>query len=218
MLVSELLPKAHLVATGKVNKLVSNDKNWTKLLQISNILLQTWATEPSADWQSLYEDIDIGTITATDTFDLDSTIQRVSNKPGDFIKIVKGDQTFKFDLVPASELSRSGDQACSRYGSAIKFNKTFKSTDSEFGGALLIPSYTYPATLTSGNQRVPMDDPNWLVFMVAAEWVRNDLTLAQNYPNLIALANNTMSGMKIANMSQSSQAFRVPVMRNVRSW
>lgn len=205
MIVSDLLANAYLIGTGKTSKMAVGDKNWTTLLQYANIALQTWASEPGAEWASLYKQVDCGTITNTSAYDLDDSIRALSTKPGDPIQIVTTDGAiYHFDLVKPDELQMSGDRVCARIGNQIVFNREFDSSDTEFGGTLLVSAYLYPATLENENDTVQIDDPNWLVYMVAAMRVQNDSVLAYNYPNLVSVANNIMTNMKLANMGQQS--------------
>lgn len=64
--------------------------------------------------------------------------------------------------------------------------------------------YTKPKHLAKGRDKVPVDDPNWLVLMVAADYARAKRTLAHKYPLFIAEADNAMNGMKEANQLKAT--------------
>lgn len=216
MKVSELVNKAYLIATGKNTPVSITDKNGSKLLQLANIYQELWASEPNTSWNSLYEDVEIGTISNTDTYDLDSSIRRISNRSGDSIKVVKDNTTNLFPLVSPDELTGSGDNVCAQIGSSLKFNRTFTADDQLFGGIIVVPAYTNVPVLSKENDTVAVDDPNWLVFSIAAKWSMDDSLLVQNYPNLLQIANNAMAAMKKANQPQISSAYRTRATPNMR--
>lgn len=215
MQVSQFVPATYLKATGQVFDGESGDEDWQKILAIANRYIDAWVAEPGVEWESTYVYTDIGTISTTDLYDLDESIFRVSNDAGDPIVIrnTDGSQT-KFYLVASNQLGRyTSGNFVSRYGNQLKFNRTFTSTDLEYGGTIQVPGYVKPDYLVNPNDEVPVDDPNWLVLISAAEWTRTDLTQAQNYPLLIAEANNSMTAMKQANRPAVQDIVKWPVAR-----
>jgi len=76
----------------------------------------------------------------------------------------------------------------------------------------------YPEKLTSAGSTVPVDDPNWLVKITAAEWVRNDSVRQNQYPNLIAEANALMEKMKEANDGSQVSDVLIDMPSLGRSW
>jgi len=180
--------------------------------------IDAWAKEDT--WNSLYDPgVDCGTISATDTFDLDDTIRVVSTEPGDYVQIVRTDgNTTSYQTVPADELKRyTSGNYCARVGSTLVFNNAFKTTDAEYGGTLKVPAYVYADHLVNATDEVPVDDPNWLVAMTAADWTQTDLTLAQNRNDFLAEANDLMVSMKRHNSAQVNSINTPPIV-NVRSW
>lgn len=216
MTLSELIAKAYLTATGDVSTLTSTDDDYKKLLAIANTTLHDWATEPGVDWASLYDPaIGSGTVSNTDTYDLDDSIRVISQKEGDYVRIIDATDSTKhydYSTVEPSRLKyyTSGNY-CARVGSTLKFNKTFTSDDKEYGGTIYVPAYTTPDDLANPNDDVPVDDPNWLVYMTAAEYVRSDIVLQAQYPNLVAKANAAMDGMKEANGAQVQTIVKEPI-------
>lgn len=205
MTLTELIAKAYLAATGDVSTLASSDEDYKKLLSLANTIQHDWATEPGVNWASLYDPaVSIGTVSAADTYDLDDSIRQLSTAVGDYVVITHTDgQVSKYQLVSPEQLPQyeSGNY-CARVGRTIKFNKTFASSDPQYGGSITVPAYITPDDLVNATDEVVVDDPNWLVYMVAAEYVRSDIVLRDQYPNLVAKANNAMQGMKEANRPQ----------------
>lgn len=204
-----------LTATGENSTAVSGDDDWLKVLSLGNLAIDEWSNE--TDWVSLYSIVSIGTVSATASFDLDDTIRKLSNQEGDFVRINHTDGTSYTDYTVVApnklKLYDTTARVCARIGVQLVFNKAFVSTDPQFGGTINVPGYLFPDHLVADSDEVPVDDPNWLVMATAAEWARNDLTLAQNYPLILAKANELMASMKTANAPQVNTIARVPVAR-----
>lgn len=210
MTTSEFVHACILKATGKASTLVSTDTKWVKIVGIGNRQIKKWETE--TDWNSLYDpDYSIGTVTATDSFELDDEIRKISDNVEDPVRIVY-DSTNNlytdYRVVSADRLkSYPTGHYCAQVGRTLKFNKAFVSTDTEFGGDIQVPVFLYAEELTT-NGEVPVDDPEWLVCMTAAEYVRNDVTKQNQYPNLVAEANAILDLMKETNDGQITTAAR----------
>lgn len=221
MLVSNLIPASYLRATGTVSTLTSSDGDWTKLLQLADYYQQTWANEPGVDWVSLYSPaVACGTVTATDTFSLDSSIHKVSQGADDPVRIYWTDGVKYTDFIVVSP-DRLKDYAGGNYvavsGNSLKFARTFTAADPEFGGTINVPAYTLPAALTGGTDTIAVDNPYWLVTMCAAEYTRNNLVRQNQYPNLLAEANELMKKMIENNDPQQDGVVMHPVALG-RSW
>jgi hypothetical protein len=63
----------------------------------------------------------------------------------------------------------------------------------------------YASQLVDDTTDVPVDDPNWLVTITAAEYVRNDIVKQNQYGNLVQEANDLMENMKADNDAQVSE-------------
>lgn len=217
MTVETLIPAAWLKATGEVFDGETGGEDWNKALAIANRYIDAWMGEPGADWDSTYHTVDCGPVAATDTFVLDASIYRVSNDAGDPVRIVHTDGNHTdYVLVSAGQLNRYNDRACARIGRQLKFAKAFTETDPQFGGTLQVPGYVKPDYLVNPDDTIPIDDPNWLVLVTAAELARTDLTQAQNYPLIIGEANNAMTAMKQANRPQLQAITKYPVAQGTR--
>lgn len=216
MTTSELVAAVILRATGEVSTAASGDSEWEKVRGIANFYINTWANEPGVDWNSLYTpELSFGAVTATDSFTFPAAAINVSDQAGDNVRIDHSNGTgyTDFEFVTANSLKRYylGNKAtplgdvCAQIGRNLVFNRRFVATDPEFGGTIKVPSYALPAPLVETTDLVPVDDPNWLVVVCAAEYVRNDITLQNQYPNLIAEANSIMSDMKSNNDTAAYQ-------------
>src|ERR1700757_1683819 len=110
MIASEFVAAVILKATGKTSTATSGDTKWTKVLGIGNYYIDQWQNEPGVDWNSLYDPLfNIGTVTATDTFDLDlDTIRKISDADQDYVRIVHTDgKTYTdYTVVPADTLKQ----------------------------------------------------------------------------------------------------------------
>lgn len=227
MTTSEFIAGVILKATGKVSTSVEGDVKWTKVLAIANQYIKIWADEPNVDWNSLYDpELTIGTVTATDRFELDTDIRKLSDTRGDVVRIDHTDGGYtNFDIVSAENLKRyySGDKSssngnyCAQIGTNLVFNRSFTSTDLEYGGTIKAPVYNYPEPLVAIGDTVPVDNPMWLVIITAAEYVRNDVVRQNQYPNLVAEANQLMQRMKDDNEAQVESAYMIPITLG-RTW
>src|ERR1035437_4715626 len=115
MTATEAMQAIFLKATGKVASFVLTDTKGVKILGLMNFYSQRWASESGIDWISLYNpNLNIGTVTATDTFNLDlSTIRKLSQQEGDNVRIIWTGDTgtitnpvkfTDYELVPGDRL------------------------------------------------------------------------------------------------------------------
>lgn len=229
MTTSEFVAQAYLKASGKVSSLTSTDTKYIKLLAIANTLIQTWQNEKDVDWYSLYTaELSLtDLVTATNTFALPATVRKISDARGDFVRIhwTDGENFTDFDVVTPDTLKSYDTSAnvCAQIGSNLVFARTFATEDSEFGGTIKVPVYTFAPTLvessptTGQTTTVPVDIPEWLVIMSAAEFVRNDITKQSQYPNLVNEANQLMQRMKDDNEAQISEV-HIPFVAEGADW
>lgn len=207
-----------LRASGELSTASFGDDDYAKVVQLGNIKIDAWAKETT--WNSLYDPgVDCGTISATDSFDLDDSIRVVSSEPGDWVQIVKTDgNVSNYQTVEAQDLKNypSGNY-CAKVGQTLRFNKAFTSDSPEYGGTLKVPAYLYADHLAKANDTVPVDDPNWLVAATCADWVQSDLTLSQNRDDFLAEAADLMTAMKKNNAAQV-KTVNTPQIVNTRSW
>lgn len=198
MTLQELINAVMLKATGKPTILASNNTKWEKIRGIANYYQQAWLHEPGQHWNSRYERArQIGTITNSDEYELEEDIAEVSTAKGDniYVQTAGGDKV-KFQLVSYDDLqNHPTGNYCAKLGQTLVFNTRFAEDDPCFGGTLYAPVYTTLEDLSIGDDDILVDDPNWLVTMCAAEYIRNDIVKQNQYGNLIAEANNLMTSM-----------------------
>ena len=212
--VDTAIAAAYLRATGKTTTLASTSAKYLRLFGLLKYFTRERARERGVNWNDLYDpDLSIGTVTATDTYDLDSTIMKLSDREGDFVRIFHDDDVAITDytIVPANTLkdhfwgqnkeSYSGFY-CAQMGTTLVFNHKFTSTDPQFGGDIQVPCHVFPEELTTGTDELQCPDPDWLVVRAAAEYVRNDITRQNQYSNLLSEANEKMQAMKDENDGQ----------------
>lgn len=208
--ITEAVADVELKATGKTTVLTTGTK-YDRIIGLLNFYQRRWAREPGVDWASLYNPaFSLGTITATDSFDIDtSTIRKLSDRQGDAVRIVWTDGVgyTDYDIVDHDDLKIYSTGVnkesplgwyCAQINGQLVFNHTFVSTDPQFGGEIFVPCYVFPDAITSDNpdtDEVQVDDPDWLIVRAAAEYVRNDITRRQRYPELLSEANEIMTRM-----------------------
>src|ERR1039458_1315654 len=80
----------YLKATGKTATFNFTDTKGVKILGLMNFYQSRWSKASGVDWISLYNPMElVGAVTATDTFDLDtSTIRKLSQQEGDNVRII----------------------------------------------------------------------------------------------------------------------------------
>ena len=211
MITSDFVQAVLLKATGKVTSVTSTDKKWLKVVAIANRQIKRWEIE--ADWNSLYDpEYSLGAVTATDTFAIPAAVRKLSDTLGDAVIIehaIDPEQQTIYDVVSADRLKLyKNGYYCAQIGSNLVFNRAFTADDPEFGGELLIPAYTHATELIDGTSIIPVDDPEWLITITAAEYVRNDITKQNQYPNLITEANDILAAMIDENDGQFVEVLR----------
>jgi formylmethanofuran dehydrogenase subunit D len=217
MNVTEAVADTYLRATGKTTTLTTGTK-YDRIIGLLDYYQRRWAREPGVDWNSLYDPaFSLGTVTATDIFDIDnSTVRSLSKREGDSVRIVWDDGVSYTDYTIVAhdklkDYSYGVDKEsplgfyCAQMGNTLVFNHEFVSTDNEYGGEIFIPCYVFPEPITADNTddtEVQVNDPDWLVTRVAAEYVRNDITRRSRYPELLTEANEIMARMIDENEGQ----------------
>lgn len=211
MNVTQLVKAVLLKATGKVKDLQPSDTKYQKILGIANLHIGTWQSEPGVDWVSMYDPkYLIGTAIANSrSYAIDMTdIYKVSDAIYDYVMV--GEQ--RFGVVPADLLKMyEGQDVCAISGETLLFARDFNQDSSEVGKNITVPVYLKASQLKSPGDIVPVSIPEWLVTMCAAEYVRNDILLQNQYPNLINEANALMKKMIENNESRSSHIPYTPI-------
>jgi hypothetical protein len=204
MTIDQAITKAFLHAQRKPTAPAAGTTKYNALLAIADSMTKLWATEPDIEWDTLYQLVTLGvTVTATDTFALGATIDTISEREGDFVLITNGVNTAPVTLISPNQLYEYRYKlAAARIGANLKFSAAFPADSSYLTYNIKVPAIVFPTDITSGSQTVQVDDPMWLVYMMAAEFCRNDVVKQSQYDNLLALADQHMQKMKRANGGQ----------------
>lgn len=196
----QLLDNVYTVYRGKI---ASRTPAWGSdkanvMLNIANRKIQEWATDPRNKWNSLFEIRSVDTIAvATPTYNLDADFFQ----PSDFAKVVKTDDSeVEYPIIKAQQRNVLDGQSLYVSGlnpKTITFSQTIESGLN--GGELFVAGYFIPASMTLAADIVPVDDPNWLVYIVASELARNDPAKDDQFPTLAGMANDLYRKMSDAN-------------------
>ena len=71
----------------------------------------------------------------------------------------------------------------------MAFSANITSVNPYLNGILKVAGYYIPNDLVSATDEVPVDNPDWLVYAVAAELARNDAAKDDQFSNLMGMAN-----------------------------
>ena len=173
MTLQELIDAVILKATGKATILTQNNAKWQKIRGIANYYQNAWLNEPGQSWNSRYERArQIGTISSNDEYSLDDDIVEVSTSKGDNIYVLTKDGgKVEFQLVSYDDLKNYPvGNYCAKIGQNLVFNKRFSENNPCFGGKLFAPVYTSVEELEGPNDDISVDDPFWLVTIVAVSY------------------------------------------------
>jgi len=208
----EFVQRAYLRATNKPTAPSSGTKKYNQLIGYGEYLVENWLTERGTEWESTFDYRSFsGTVGASDTFAFPTAIRKISTQEGNYVRILHsdGETETEYELVPASRLYEYRyANVCAVVGRSLMFPQAFTATDAQFGGTIVAPSYGFVTFPDNDDDDIAVDDPNWLVVMAAAEFVRNDITRQQQYPNLIAEANTLMAKMKENNGDFDDDIYR----------
>lgn len=205
--------RANFLATGKASDLVAGTAKYLKVLEALNIAKSDWFNEPNTYWRSTREYVEVGTVSATDAYDLDEEITKISTESNDNVLIENGANTYRYAIVPAGQLyspqdvEGDVDGVCAKVGSQLVFAEAFTASSAEFGGTIRLPHYVEPDDLADPNDDYLIDNPQFGCYMAASILVSNDVTKSYREPSLVASANNLMDGMKADNMAQLESAY-----------
>lgn len=204
--VSDVIELAYQHAKGKPTPPAVGTTKYNSLLLLCNSLQKQWAAEPDVEWNSLYSVTTIGTISATDTFAIPSTVDYISKRVTDPVFTTNGTSRVDYTLVKPQELYiNNADKVVAHEGGNLVFPSAFTSDSQDFGWTLKAPCILRVNDIDDGADAVQVDDPMWLVWMVAADFVRNDLVRTNQYERLVTYAQDVMRKMKQRNQSQNER-------------
>ena len=188
------------MATGDDESISRSEPSYGKYLSIFNDLQRDWYEEslvlPNERWASLEREETI--IISSDTqYDLDGDLVLHPLSYSPLSVTLPSSNTVMPKLVSTAEFIRSNDKnifTASSDGKIINFKREF--VNSAIGGIITYPYYVNLEEISNDDDNIIVDNPNWLVYMLAAEIARSDIVQAGQYGNLIALAQNSMTSMK----------------------
>lgn len=215
----QFIQKAYFAATGKATAPTSGNK-YDALILSGNMFIEQWQNEPNIDWKSLYRKESVGTISASDRISVDlDEIRKLSTDPNDKVVLTSTDGTeTEYDIVKPNQLANH-TKCCALMGEELVFSEAFDSDSQWIGATVTAPYYTFAEQMTSANDEVPVDQPLWLVYMTAAEFVRNNDYIKQGqYSNLIAMAQDVMNSMKKNNKESQVRFASRPFTPLGQSW
>jgi len=164
--------------------------------------LRTFARERGVSWNRYYDPVkSFGTVTATATFAIPSTVYKLSIQEGDYLRITHTDGTFTdYERVLANRLKEyDTGNYYAKVRNTIKFNSPFTATSPQFGGTITVPVYEYPTVFSADGDVIDHDNPDYLVCMTAADRVKNDVTRKDLRNDLLLEATDIMMSLKEEN-------------------
>ena len=200
MHLDKIIQKAYKMATGDDESISRSEPSYSKYVSILNDLQRDWYEEslilPNERWASLEREETI--VISSDTqYDLDGELVLHSLSYSPLSITLPSGGIIIPKLVSTTEFIRSSDKnvyTASSDGKIINFKKEF--IDSAIGGRITYPYYANLEEISNDDDNIIVDNPNWLVYMLAAEIARSDIVQAGQYGNLVALAQNAMTSMK----------------------
>jgi hypothetical protein len=215
MTVEQAIQKAYGRSRGKDSlgtPLTAGDAKYNQLLDIADDKQKEWQNTDGINWQSLWQLFRLAAaVTATDTFALNALMRVPSDRENDNVVVTATNgQKYYYDIITADQLRERqiacDPTVCAIQGSNLVFARAFKTTDPMYGGTIDVPGYGFVTDInlstTTATQKVQVDDPMWLVYAMAAEFVRTDLVRQNQYPNLFNLQSDRMDAMISNNGAQ----------------
>jgi hypothetical protein len=208
-----VIQKAFLHAVRKATPPASGTTKYNALIAIVDSMQKLWATDPDAEWDSLYDSRVLSAAAGVgNTIALDADIDHLAKREDDPVligtrpfKIVKPNQLYKY---------RDSDVVAEQNGFLV-FPTTIDA--SLVGQAVTVPAILTVNDIVDGTSIVQVDDPMWLAYASAAEFDRNDIVKVAQYNNILALADQSMQKMK-SNNSGSVDEVEMPWAPAGESW
>ena len=202
MNLSEVINLAYQMATGKTKTLSVGNSKYERMLNIANMANMQWESEPDVVWGSLCEDREIGVIDDKTSYKLPEDVRTVDFRK--FITLKKDGRTWAIPFI-SPQLFKNGCYGALQLGWKIDFNGLSKDMQ---GAEIIVPVIHHTKKLANPEDKVEVDDPYWLIYMMAAEFVRNSRTKSNQYGNLVTLAQASMAGMKSRNGYKFDEVIR----------
>ena len=202
MNLSEVINLAYQMATGKTKTLSPGNSKYERMLNIANMANMQWESEPDVIWGSLCEDREIGVIDDSTSYKLPEDVRTVDFRK--FITLTKESNNWTVPFI-SPQLFKGGCYGVLQLGWKLDFNGL---TEEMKGAKIIAPVIRRTKKLVEPEDKVEIDDPYWLVYMIAAEFVRNSRTKSNQYGNLVTLAQSSIEGMKNRNGYKFDEVIR----------
>lgn len=190
------------MATGKTKTLSPGNSKYERMLNIANMANMQWESEPDVIWGSLCEDREIGVIDDSTSYKLPEDVRTVDFRK--FITLTKESNNWTVPFI-SPQLFKGGCYGVLQLGWKLDFNGL---TEEMKGAKIIAPVIRRTKKLVEPEDKVEIDDPYWLVYMIAAEFVRNSRTKSNQYGNLVTLAQSSIEGMKNRNGYKFDEVIR----------
>lgn len=194
MKLAQLVTDSYLAYRGKLSSVpAAGSEKYNRIVNIANRKQREWAQDSAIDWPSRYEIRSIGSLSSgTQVYDLDDDILRAS----DYVLLTSPTGQKQYvGIVKPQQQSRYIKGAYIT-GSSPKQLTFIQPIDSNYTGyTIKLACFTMPADMTLPTSTIAVDDPQWLVYIVAAELARNDYAKEEQYPNLVGQANDLYQKM-----------------------
>lgn len=203
----EAIEDSYTYATGKVVDIASIPPAKKDLLtRLAIKFYRQWQTEPGMEWDSLYQVVGGGTVSATDTFALDTDINFIAIQDQhelNRVRVLHSDSTnyTEYDLVKPGELFQARGRKAVAFTrpsgeASVQFSRAFTSDDPEYGGTIQVPAIIKLDDINADTDDILIDDPEWLPWRMAAQYAYSFTSLRSMYDDLLAAANERMQGMQ----------------------
>lgn len=153
--------------------------------------LEELYADTTKQWNNTYEDIELGTVsaTATPTFDLDETFLSPANVA--YIIDANGRRQ-EFSIIKAQEKDPDKQEVyvAGQDPETLYFTQEIKAGSNLVTGTLFLPAFVMPDMPTLPDDFIPAPDPNWAVYATASQIAENDITYEDKAASLNAKANN----------------------------
>jgi len=226
---NELIQQVYRKATGELDDSVSyTDEDGKTVLSVINEQIDTYYNmsdrfgEHVVWCRNIDDEYSLGTADGTETvFDIDWT--EVQSLPSGFympIRVREADgKEQRYDLVPFNQLYDSRNSSpyrCSLSANGLVF------FEAPVAGEVLYPCIPVGNLLLGPEEDVEaacgVKNLTWLAFAAAAEYVRTDIVRGDQYPNILAQANDIMNAMLSDNEARTAPLMWESPTQNEYDW
>jgi hypothetical protein len=195
MTLTELVTEINFAHKGNNRAPAEGTDKWDRTVSIVNRKLREWARDPKVGWNSLFEERNVGTLSTSQTVELDEDVHKLS----DWVYVRDSDdQERRYTVVQPNrrgQYRESNSVYVSGNPKVLNFIDSISVDDQMIGADIIAPLYFLPEELTAGTDDIYIDSPEWLIYATAAELARNDPAKDDQFSNLVGMANEFYSQM-----------------------